>query len=55
MGARSVLKTPPYSGSLPTAVPIDPYLSFYALVSVCGTTFKELVCDWFGRSLAMES
>ncbi len=34
----------PYKGSLPTQVPTDPLIyRFYELVSVYGTTFKELI------------
>ncbi len=37
------LQVVPYKGSLPTSVPSDPLIyRFYELVSVYGTTFKEL-------------
>jgi cyanate lyase len=40
----------PYKGSLPTSVPTDPLIyRFYELVSVYGTTFKELIHEEFGR------
>ncbi len=54
--AGQALRTPPYRGSLPTAVPNDPLIHwFYELVSAYGRTFKELIRERFGRSLAMES
>ena len=47
--AGAVLQTPPYRGSLPTPVPSDPLIyRFYELVSVYGTTFKELIQEEFG-------
>jgi cyanate lyase len=50
--AGSVLRTPPYRGSLPTAVPSDPLIyRFYELVSVYGTTFKELIQEEFGDGI----
>jgi cyanate lyase len=50
--AGSVLQTPPYRGSLPTAVPSDPLIyRFYELVSVYGTTFKELIQEEFGDGI----
>ena len=50
--ASSVLQTPPYRGSLPTAVPSDPLIyRFYELVSVYGTTFKELIQEEFGDGI----
>jgi len=50
--ADSVLQTPPYRGSLPTAVPSDPLIyRFYELVSVYGTTFKELIQEEFGDGI----
>ncbi len=50
--ASSVLQTPPYRGSLPTAVPTDPLVyRFYELVSVYGTTFKELIQEEFGDGI----
>jgi cyanate lyase len=50
--AGLVLQTPPYRGSLPTAVPSDPLIyRFYELVSVYGTTFKELIQEEFGDGI----
>ena len=46
------LMVPPYRGSLPTAVPTDPLIyRFYELVSVYGTTFKELIHEEFGDGI----
>jgi len=42
----------PYKGSLPTTVPADPLIyRFYELVSVYGTTFKELIHEEFGDGI----
>ena len=42
----------PYKGSLPSAVPTDPLVyRFYELVSVYGTTFKELIHEEFGDGI----
>lgn len=42
----------PYKGSLPTAVPTDPLVyRFYELISVYGTTFKELIHEEFGDGI----
>ncbi|MDZ5456966.1 cyanase [Azohydromonas lata] len=42
----------PYKGSLPTSVPADPLIyRFYELVSVYGTTFKELIHEEFGDGI----
>lgn len=50
--ARGLLQTVPYRGSLPTAVPTDPLIyRFYELVSVYGTTFKELIQEEFGDGI----
>jgi cyanate lyase len=50
--AAQLLQTPPYRGSLPTAVPTDPLVyRFYELVSVYGTTFKELIHEEFGDGI----
>jgi cyanate lyase len=50
--ALPVLQTPPYRGSLPTAVPTDPLVyRFYELVAVYGTTFKELIHEEFGDGI----
>ena len=47
-----ILQTVPYKGSLPTAVPTDPLIyRFYELVSVYGTTFKELIHEEFGDGI----
>jgi len=46
------LQVVPYKGSLPTAVPADPLIyRFYELVSVYGTTFKELIHEEFGDGI----
>jgi cyanate lyase len=50
--ALAILQTVPYKGSLPTAVPTDPLIyRFYELVSVYGTTFKELIHEEFGDGI----
>jgi cyanate lyase len=50
--ALALLQTPPYRGSLPTAVPTDPLIyRFYELISVYGTTFKELISEEFGDGI----
>ncbi len=50
--AVGLLQIPPYRGSLPTAVPTDPLIyRFYELVSVYGTTFKELIHEEFGDGI----
>ena len=42
----------PYKGSLPTPVPTDPLIyRFYELVSVYGTTFKELIHEECGDGI----
>ncbi|MBC7938358.1 MAG: cyanase [Chitinophagaceae bacterium] len=49
---RKWLMVVPYKGSLPTAVPTDPLIyRFYELVSVYGTTFKELIHEEFGDGI----
>jgi cyanate lyase len=46
------LQVVPYKGSLPTSVPTDPLVyRFYELVSVYGTTFKELIHEEFGDGI----
>lgn len=46
------LMVTPYRGSLPTTVPTDPTVyRFYELVSVYGTTFKELIHEEFGDGI----
>lgn len=48
----AVLETPPYRGSLPTAVPTDPLIyRLYEMLSVYGTTFKELIGEEFGDGI----
>lgn len=50
--AIAQLQVVPYKGSLPTAVPTDPLIyRFYELVSVYGTTFKELIHEEFGDGI----
>ncbi len=50
--AVQLLQVVPYKGSLPTAVPTDPLIyRFYELVSVYGTTFKELIHEEFGDGI----
>jgi cyanate lyase len=42
----------PFKGSLPTPVPTDPLIyRFYELISVYGTTFKELIHEEFGDGI----
>jgi len=49
---RRWLQKPPYKGSLPTAMPTDPLIyRFYELVSVYGTTLKELIHEEFGDGI----
>ncbi len=46
------LQVVPYKGSLPTAVPTDPLIyRWYELVSVYGTTIKELIHEEFGDGI----
>ncbi len=46
------LQVVPYKGSLPTSVPTDPLIyRFYELVSVYGTTLKELIHEEFGDGI----
>ena len=46
------LQVVPYKGSLPTSVPTDPLIyRFYELISVYGTTFKELIHEEFGDGI----
>jgi cyanate lyase len=50
--ALRLLQTPPHRGSLTTSVPTDPLIyRFYELVSVYGTTFKELIAEEFGDGI----
>jgi cyanate lyase len=47
-----ILTSVPYRGALPTAVPTDPLIyRFYELVSVYGTTWKELIHEEFGDGI----
>jgi cyanate lyase len=49
---KALLQEVPYRGSLPTAVPTDPLIyRFYELVSVYGTTIKELIQEEFGDGI----
>ena len=49
---KAWLMVAPYKGSLPTSVPTDPLIyRFYELVSVYGTTFKELIHEEFGDGI----
>jgi cyanate lyase len=49
---KQTLMDIPYRGSLPTAVPTDPLIyRFYELVSVYGTTWKELIQEEFGDGI----
>ena len=49
---RKWMTVVPYKGSLPTSVPTDPLIyRFYELVSVYGTTFKELIHEEFGDGI----
>ena len=46
------LQIVPYKGSLPTAVPADPLIyRWYEVVSVYGTTIKELIHEEFGDGI----
>ena len=46
------LQVVPYKGSLPTAVPTDPRIyRWYEMVSVYGTTIKELIHEEFGDGI----
>ncbi|MFZ8144448.1 cyanase [Alteromonas macleodii] len=46
------LQIVPYKGSLPTEVPTDPLIyRWYELVSVYGTTLKELIHEEFGDGI----
>ena len=46
------LQVVPYKGSLPTAVPTDPLIyRWYEVVSVYGTTIKELMHEEFGDGI----
>ncbi|MDO9007806.1 MAG: cyanase, partial [Thiobacillus sp.] len=46
------LQVVPYKGALPTAVPTDPLIyRFYELISVYGTSIKELILEEFGDGI----
>ena len=46
------LQVVPYKGSLPTLVPTDPLIyRWYEIVSVYGTTIKELIHEEFGDGI----
>jgi cyanate lyase len=50
--AVQLLQVVPYKGSLPTAVPTDPLIyRWYEIVSVYGTTIKELIHEEFGDGI----
>ena len=47
-----ILQEVPYKGSLPTAVPTDPLIyRWYEIVSVYGSTIKELIHEEFGDGI----
>ena len=46
------LQVSPYKGSLPTTVPTDPLIyRFYEIMSVYGSTLKELIHEEFGDGI----
>ncbi len=48
----ALLAEAPYRGSLPTAVPTDPLIyRFYELISVYGTTWKDMIHEEFGDGI----
>jgi len=48
----ALLQQVPYRGSLPTAVPIDPFIyRFYEITQVFGTTLKALIEEEFGDGI----
>jgi cyanate lyase len=48
----ALLQAIPYRGSLPGGVPTDPLIyRFYELVTVYGTTWKELIQEEFGDGI----
>jgi cyanate lyase len=50
--AVTLLTATPYKGSLPTAVPTDPLIyRWYEIVSVYGTTIKQLIHEEFGDGI----
>jgi cyanate lyase len=49
---KTWLTAVPYKGSLPTEIPTDPLIyRFHELVSIYGTTFKELIHEEFGDGI----
>ena len=47
-----ILTAIPYRGSLPSAVPTDPLIyRFYELISVYGSTWKEMIQEEFGDGI----
>ena len=50
--AVQLLQVVPYKGSLPSAVPTDPLIyRWYEIVSVYGTTIKDLIHEEFGDGI----
>ncbi|MEU3985374.1 cyanase [Streptomyces sp. NPDC026672] len=50
--AVAILRTPPSRGSLDAAIPSDPLIyRLYEIVSVYGTTLKELIHEEFGDGI----
>lgn len=50
--AVALLQVVPYKDSLPTSVPVDPLVyRFHELISVYGTTIKELIHEEFGDGI----
>ena len=48
----TLLQVPPFRGSLPTQVPSDPLIyRLYEIVSVYGSTIKELIHEEFGDGI----
>ena len=48
----AILGQAPYRGSLPSTPPTDPLIyRFYELISVYGTTWKELIHEEFGDGI----
>lgn len=49
---QSILQDVPYRGSLPTVPPTDPLIyRFYELISVYGTSFKQVIEEEFGDGI----
>jgi cyanate lyase len=50
--AAAILRTEPHRGNLDSAIPSDPTIyRFYELVSVYGSTLKELIHEEFGDGI----